>query len=206
MTLTIPHQIHFKMPVCTRMFTAAFFLTVKWKQPNACQLTTGRNKGGLSRRRNIRQQHKVLYPLKCGWTTTSLCQVREARQEKKNHLLYNSIYRNVQKRQIYRRPKADLRLLRAGGGNMEWLQMDTGFLLWWWDNFQSTLWLHNSKNLLKPLNYILWVNFIVWKSYISKAVKTNMQQTPQLLAWRTSLEWRDVWGGWAPGLISIRFP
>ena len=83
MTLTIPHQIHFKMPVCTRMFTAAFFLTVKWKQPNACQLTTGRNKGGLSRRRNIRQQHKVLYPLKCGWTTTSLCQVREARQEKK---------------------------------------------------------------------------------------------------------------------------
>ena len=126
--------------------------------------------------------------------------------KKKNHLLYNSIYRNVQKRQIYRRPKADLRLLRAGGGNMEWLQMDTGFLLWWWDNFQSTLWLHNSKNLLKPLNYILWVNFIVSKSYISKAVKTNMQQTPQLFAWRTSLEWRDVWGGWAPGLISIRFP
>lgn len=117
-----------------------------------------------------------------GWTLESLCQVREARQANITYYIIQFIW-NVLKRQMYRNRKY-LWLLRVGSGNVErhrngeWVQ---GFFLGDGLIFKvgcsddcTTLYIYWNPWII----CFKWVNFMVWKLYLKKAVKQACNRCP----------------------------
>ena len=59
-------------------------------------------------------------------------------------------------------------LLRAGGRDEEWLPVDVGFFLGWWECSKIVMMLHNSVNVLKWIVHFKWVNYISIKLLFKK--------------------------------------
>ena len=127
--------------------------------------------------------------------------------EAKPYILLDSIYMKFQKRQMYRKKQSSLGL---------WMGVESvnkgaqGKFCGWWQCSKTGgwWWLHNFCSIKKPRTvHLQWVNLMVYKLYINKAVKgfpggaSGKEPTCQcrrhkrhgFSPWVGKIPWRRAW-------------